>query len=721
MMFTPALSGSPRFVLTTLAAAATAAYLPAQAWAQQDPAPVLPTVRVPSQADTETATGPVRGFTAKRSATATKTDTPLAETPQSISVVTQDEVQARGATSVKDAVSYSPGIIPSNSYDLREDLTSLRGFPYDWASIYLDGLQMPSSTYAVSTVEPYGLERIEIIRGPASMLYGQTSTGGLLNMVSKRPSPSAAREVKVTLGEHSRKELAFDLAGPVGTSGEWSYRVVGLTRRADTPIQFVRSDRDFLAPSLTWSPSKRTSVTVLASTMRDDLGHSGGTQAFLPSTGIVQPSPNGTIAPGTYGGEPQFDHYKKQQHSVGYDLSHELSDTLTLQQNLRVRKVDLNYQTAYGSGLDPADPSGRTLTRAAFGSFGGNDSTSADTRVQAKWKQGRIEHTTLLGMDLRRTEVGERNYFGAGPSIDIFAPVYGAAIALPDAPYVDQTVTSRQVGLYAQEQMKIERLVLTAGARWDSAKLNVTERTTPYAFELTERKVTGRLGVNYLLDNGVTPYASVATSFTPTLDPNLYGDPFKARTGKQGEVGVKVQPNADSLYTAALFDLRQKNTLTPDPDQVNHPFGQVQTGEFRSRGLELEAKASLTKALRVVASYTHLDAKFTRSNGDNLGNSPKGIPDNAAALWLDYQVQRGLNVGAGARYVGERASSDSAAERFMLPAFTLVDASLRYEFDRYEFALNVNNLGNKVTQDCWGARCWYGAARNVQTSLSYRW
>jgi iron complex outermembrane receptor protein len=709
----------PRFPLTALAASLLSASALAQTAA---PTSTLPAVRVQAGAE-ESATGPVQGFTAKRSASGTKTDTPLRETPQSVSVITRDEVQARGASNIKEVIGYTPGITPSNSFDLREDLTSLRGFPYDWASMYLDGLQMPSSTYAISTMEPYGLERIEVVRGPASMLYGQTSTGGLINMVSKRPSSVPAREVKLLLGNHARRQLAFDLTGPIGDGGEWSYRLVGLTRDSKTAVEHVRGDRDFLAPSLTWRPSRQTSLTLLASTISDDLGHSGGTQAFLPASGIVLPNPNGSIAAHTNGGEPHFDFYKKKQQSVGYDLEHIFNDTFTLQQNLRVRKVDVDYQTAYGLGLDPGDPSERTLTRAAFGSFGCNESVSADTRLQARWTQGRVEHTTLVGLDLRRTRVNERNYFGDGPSLDVFAPVYGAAIALPALPYVDQTVESKQAGVYVQDQLKFDkRWVLTLGARWDEAKLDVDERSTPYVLKKTDRKATGRAGLNYLFDNGVSPYVSAATSFTPTLDPNPYGAPFEPRTGKQVEAGVKVQPvGSNSLYSAAVFELTQRNALTSDPDQVNRPFGQVQTGEFRSRGLELEAKTALTKSLSLIASYTHLDAKFTRSNSDNLGNSPKGIPDDSAALWVDYKVQQGLSLGAGARYVGERASSDSAAERFTLPAFTMLDAAVRYEFDRYELALNVNNLTDKVTHDCWGARCWYGAARSVQGSLSYRW
>lgn len=283
------------------------------------PEPTLPSVRIAATLDKETALGRVNGYVATRSATGTKTDTPLVETPQSISVITSDELAARAVTNIKEAVGYTAGVTLSPAQDLREDLTTFRGFPFDWASFYLDGLAMPSTTYGVSTSEPYGMERIEVLRGPASMLFGQSSTGGLLNMVSKRPTSEPIREIQFQTGSHQRRQVGFDLAGVIGDSGEWTYRLAGLTRRSHTDIDFVEDNRIFLAPALTWAPSAATSLTVLASTLQDDLGHSGGTSAFLPASGIALPNPNGRIARHTYGGEPNFDRYKKKQHSLGYE------------------------------------------------------------------------------------------------------------------------------------------------------------------------------------------------------------------------------------------------------------------------------------------------------------------------------------------------------------------------------------------------------------------
>lgn len=687
---------------------------------------VLPEVRVVGEHAEENAWGPVHGYVATRSATGTKTDTPILETPQSVSVVAADEMQARGVSNIKEAVGYTAGVTPSVSFDLREDLTTFRGFPFDWASFYLDGLAMPSTTYAVSTSEPFGMERIEVLRGPASMLYGQSSSGGILNMVSKRPLDGGVREVQLQAGSHNRRQLAFDLGGAASADRDWNYRVVGLARRSDTEIDFVEDNRVYLAPSLSWRPSAATSLVLLANYMYDDLGRSGGTSAFLPASGILLPNPNGKIARNTYGGEPGFDFYKKKQVSLGYEFRHAFDDTWQFTQNARWRTVNVDYQTAYGLGLSPADPSQRTLQRAAFGSFGETRALSVDNQLQATWESAGVRHTTLLGIDYRDFSVDEVRYFGPGAPIDIFAPVYGAPFALPATPDTSRAVKVEQLGFYVQDQARFARhWLLTLGARHDTAKHDVDDRIGAFDNRLTERKTTGRAGLSYLFDNGMAPYVSVATSFTPVLTPNYYGEPFKAMAGKQYEAGLKYQPpGGRSLYTAAVFELTQRNALTADPDQVNRPFGQVQTGEYRSRGIELEAKAQLTRSLNLLAAYTYLDAEITKSNDGNVGGTPKGIPSNTASVWADYTFRgdelQGFGFGLGVRYVGRRPSDDSAGA-YMVPAFTVLDALISYELGDWRLALNASNLADKTIYDCWYARCWYGQGRSLLATVSLRW
>lgn len=725
-------------LITVLAASSTAPSVQAQTAEAS-----LPVVRTSAQA--EKGKGEIIGVAAQRSATGTKSDAAIIEVPQSITVIGAAEIEQRAATNIKEAIGYSSGVTPSISYDAREDLISFRGFPFDWASGFQDGLQMPSSTYANAMVEPYGLERVEVLKGPASMLYGASPTGGILNLVSKRPTATSNRELQVQVGDHQRRQLAGDFSGALGA--EWAYRLTGLMRESGSEIEFVRDDRRFFAPALSWRPTGATRLTLLASWQEDDLGASGGTQAFLPASGIARPNPNGKIARHTNGGEPGFDFYKKEQRSFGWELEQQLGDKLQLEHALRLRDVDLRYQTGYGGGIDPADATQRRLLRSTFGSFGGNQSFASDTRLLGKFGTTEFEHSWVAGLDLRQTKVDERNYFGDAPSIDIFAPVYGATMVLPATPYADQAIKNRQVGLYVQDQIRFDRhIVTTLGLRWDSSRNEVTNRQEAAAsFTKKENKLTARVGVNYLFDNGLAPYASLATSFTPTLAANSVpgGKPFDARTGKQFELGLKYQPpGSDTLVTAALFDIRQRNTLTLHPDQANFPFAQVQSGEYRSRGFEAEGKTRLDlggpKALSVIGAYTYLDAKYTKAapGADalpvtNVGNAPKGVAKHSASLWLDWRLPAtlglpGLSVAAGARHIGERPNDDmtnslTPDSRFMLPAVTVFDAAVRYEQHGYQLALNLGNVTDKTTTDCWGDRCWYGAGRSFRATLAYRW
>ena len=709
----------------TLLAASLASSLPAQAQNEGPAAPAtqpaeaaLPSVLV------QGAQAPALPV-AKRS-TATKRDAALVETPLSISVVTSEEMQARGATNVRDALGYTAGVTDTMGLDTN-DRVSLRGLQRERIDSFLNGLLQPSTFFGVPSVEPYAMERIEVLKGPSSMLYGQSPASGLVNMVSKRPTTASLHEVQLGLGTDSRKQAAFDLGGPLGSGGEWSYRLTGLQRLSETMVDFIRDDRTYLAPALTWQPSARTRLTVLVSTQSDDAGHSGGTPALLPLSGILLPNPNGTISHNTYGGEPGFDGRKVKQHALGYELEHALNDTWRLQQRVRVDRLKADLQQTVGLfGLDPRD--GRTLYRGAYVSDGGSTSTAADTNLQAKWGQARAEHTTMVGVDLRHVQVSELEYWGPAPSINIFAPVYGAPVRKAPLPYTHQNYTSSQVGLYVQDQLKLDqRWLLTLGLRRDNARTRVDDhiRATTVINDTTRpqaRETTWLAGASYLLAGGVVPYASAGTAFRPNVAPNPYGPPFDPTRGRQYEVGVKVQPpGSNSLYTAALFDLTQRNTLTSDPDQLHHPLGKIQVDEFRSRGLELEAKASLTRTLDVVAAYTYLDAKFTRSPLGNLGNGFWGIPTHSASLWADHKMTRALSIGAGLRYMGERPSSDMSTERFMQPAFTQVDAALRYQVDRVELALQMHNLGDKVVLDCAGPNCRYSPGRSVLGTLTYRW
>jgi iron complex outermembrane receptor protein len=719
------------------ASAALAAETPATTESQQ----ALPEVRVQAKAEREDGRGPVTGVVARRTATGTKTDVPIIEVPQAISVITKDEITRGGASNLKEVLAYTPGVTPVLAIDNREDLVTFRGFAFDWNSFFIDGMATPATTYGLARGEAYGMERVEVLHGASASLFGQNPAGGMVNLVTKKPVLAPLREVQLTLGSNQRRQGAFDLGGALTPDGQWSYRLTGLVRKARTDVEYVRDDRNFIAPALTWSPSAATKLTVLAHYIKDDLGHSGGTSAFLPASGIARPNANGTIDRDTNGGEPAFDMYRKEQTSVGYDLDQKLTDTWSFRQSLRYRSVRLSYQTAYGlayvpaASLPPGTPANLYYNRGAFGSFGNNEMVTLDNQFQADQQGQGWEHKALVGLDFRNSTLREIRYFGAGTPINVFDPVYGAPQTLPAAPDTDQQIGVRQLGVYAQSQLKFaKQWLITTGLRADSVRTSFDTALLPSASRTRhENALTGRIGFTYLAPFGLAPYISYATGFTPTSGADYDGNLFKARTSKQAEAGIKYQPTGlNALFTAALFDITQRHVLTRDPDPA-HPFYQVQQGEYRSRGLELEAKGGLTKSLDVVASYTRLNPEITESNSFNVGNRPRGIPLETFAARLDYTIRsgvaRGLGFSVGMQHIGASPSSDGArtsaavapANYYFVPAFNLVNAGVRYEQGPVEWILNVTNVEDKTTYDCWAAKCWYGPGRDARLTMIYRW
>lgn len=719
----------------------TSAALAAETAVSAESQQALPEVRVKAKAEREDGRGAVNGMVAKRTATATKTDTPIAEVPQAISVITKDEIVLRGASNLKEVLAYTPGVTPVLAVDNREDLVTFRGFAFDWNSFFIDGLATPATTYGLARGEAYGLERVEVLHGASASLFGQNPAGGMVNLVTKKPTNTPIRELQFTIGSNQRREGAFDFGGPLSVAGDWSYRVTGLVRKARTDVEYVRDDRAFIAPALTWSPSAATKLTLLAHYINDDLGHSGGTSAFLPASGIARPNANGVIDRETNGGEPGFDMYRKEQTSVGYDLEQRLSDTWSFRQALRFRSVRLSYQTAYGlsyvptASLPVGTPANLFYNRGAFGSFGRTEMTALDNQFNAHWTGANWDHNMLLGLDLRNSTLREVRYFGTGSPINIFDPVYGQPFALPTNPDTDQQIGMRQIGLYAQSQLKFaQQFVLTTGLRVDDVR---TTFDTPLPVSTTkernEQALTGRIGLSYVSPIGVTPYISLASGFTPTSGADFNGNLFKARKSEQAEIGVKYEPRQfNALFTAALFDTTQTNVLTRDPDPA-HPFYQVQQGEYRSRGLELEAKGELTKSLQLIGSYTRLKPEITESNSFNVGNRPRGIPLESFAARLDYTIRLGsagaLGFNAGLQHIGSSPSSDGArtsssvapANYYTVPAFDLVNVGAHYEIGAFRWILNVTNVEDKKTYDCWAAKCWYGPGRDARLTMLVRW
>ncbi|HEX7868464.1 MAG TPA: TonB-dependent siderophore receptor, partial [Variovorax sp.] len=658
----------------------------------------------------ERADGQVEGYVAQRSATATRTDTALLETPRAVTVVTRAQMDDQAVRTVEQSLRYSAGVLTEVSgYDTRFASLSVRGFA---PAEYLDGFKLPTSSLITRWLaEPQALERVELLKGPGAV-YDPSAPGGAINMVSKRPSADAVREVSLSVGNRNRQQASFDLGGAVNADGSLLFRLNGVLRNSDGQTDYSRDDRSFIAPSLTWTPSARTKVTLLAEVARDRTTP----KSIWPEGTLVMPNPWGSIPRERFTGEPGFDRYNRDAFSLTYLLEHRLDDHWTLRQNARHASLDVDYRQVYGTGFQ-SDL--RTLDRMAMRVRDRSRTTTLDTQLESRFSTGPVAHTLLMGVEYQRQASSLQGSVVAAPSIDAFAPVYGAPVPEPAfSAATDNGITQR--GFYVQDQMRSGPWSLGLTVRQDRASNSFSPLVASSRGIDTNTKTTYNAGLLYLAPNGLAPYFSYSTSFTPLSGAFANGDPLRPELGRQFEAGLKYRPpGVDALFTVSAFDLRKNNSPTFDPYVIG-PISQI--GEVRTRGPEFEARAGLTRQLKLVASYTLLDAKITRSlNPAEVGKQPLNTARQTAALWLDYRfgspALQGWSIGGGVRHVGKvPANTDNSLYN---PPYTLLDAALRYERGPYSFALNATNLTDR--RYIAGNGQYFGQSRAVQAKLTYRW
>ncbi|WP_394790986.1 TonB-dependent siderophore receptor [Rhodoferax sp.] len=668
------------------------------------PEATLSAVTVTAAASVETAFSPVVGYAAKRSSTANKTDTPLSETPQSVTVVTRDQMVDQGANTMQEALLYAAGV-RSDTYglDSRSDDAAIRG---STADTYVDGLRQTNDYYtSTARADPYTLERIEVLRGPAAMLFGQGSTAGVLNLVSKRPQAEFQGEVGVQLGSYGRKQIQADITGPLTADGQWLYRLVAVGRDANTQVDYVRDDRSLLMPSLTWKPDAATSLTLQGLWQKD---RSGSTSQFLPWSGILTANPNGQIPTNRFIGEPG-DHYDTDRSTLGYLFEHKFNDQWTVRQNFRYAVNKVDYLTHYANSFSlPGGWYDDPVNQRVIGRYGDYTQTKVhiatiDQHAEGHLRTGAVEHTLLTGLDLTHYRNDKRSG-SSYDTIDAYDPVYGLATPIELGDNVRSS--QRQTGIYLQDQMKIAKdWIVVAGLRHDKVTNSVQGASDEHS-----QATTKRLGLMYLLPNGWSPYLSYSESFTPVAGTNDYGERFKPLRGEQIEVGVKYMPaNSTTQFTAAVYKLKEKNHSTVDP---NNASNSIQVDSTKNQGVELEWKAAVTRDIDAIAnySYTDVDAQLTQ------------VSRNQASVWGKWRFAvagvEGLALGVGVRSMS--AIHDGAAPT--TPAVTLLDAMLSLDQLHWRYALNVSNLTDKVYTTICLSRgdCWYGARRNVVASVTYR-
>ena len=664
------------------------------------PSVALPTVNVEGVA--ETAWGPVDGYVATRSGAGTKTDTPLIETPRSISVVTRQEMDDRAVQNVVDAVSYTAGVLTgAYGYDPRFDDIYIRGFAVTSRGDFRDGLSQTSGNFAYWRTEPYGLERIDVIKGPAGVLYGQTVPGGLINRISKMPVDKSFAEVEGQLGDPAWSQAAFDVGGRATEDGSVLYRLTGLARAADGTVSYTTNNALYLAPAVTFQ-NESTRLTILGNVL--DSRTPSNTQYWQTPT-VLTRIPMGTT----------YNAIQQTQEQIGYQLEHTFDDVWSAKQNVRYGHIDNHSMWMDANGV----VNGPLISMTATNYIETVDSFHADNQLLAKFTTGPVEHKVLGGVDY--LWLNSSYGMGDGPAgdVNIFNPNVPNLLVTPAITSTYGAGLS-QVGLYLQDQITIGGWHLVIGGRQDFA----TEDQSTAGIDTASRDdqaFTWQAGLLYAFENGVSPYVSYATSFLPSINVDQSGQLLEPSTGEQYEAGVKYQPKGGrSFFTLSAYQITQNNYAVPDPVS----FFYLPVGNVRVRGFEAEALVELAQGLDLTAAYTFTQGRILNSlDVPTIGNTPPNMPAHLASLWAKYTVQdgdwKGFGVGAGIRYIGPFWSDSN--NLYKNGAQYPVDAALYYEKDNWKFQLNGKNIFGQQNALLNEGYWYWQQGRSVIASVRYRW
>ncbi|MCA8216664.1 TonB-dependent siderophore receptor [Burkholderia cepacia] len=686
-------------------------------------ATVLPEIDVTGKGDRSSS-----GLVGLRTTAGTKTDTPVAEVPQTINIVTAQQIEMTGATDLNQVLRYVPGFATFGADSRTDSYAALRGFT---PTLYVDGVAAPhTAVIADWRVDPYTIDSIAVLRGPTSVLYGAGEPGAIVDAHTKLADGERVREAGVQIGNDARKQFMVDVGDTLDPDGRYAYRFVGVARDGNAETGPNGDRRVALAPSFRWRPNADTSLTLSATFLQDSGDISSN---FLPASGTVLPNPNGRLSQDIYMGDPGFNDYRKKQWSLGYALEHRVNAIWSLHQDVRWSHLSLDDATVFGNGFAPRSTTNMMRTAGLFRL--NYSRLDIDNHAQARFGTGPLEHTLLLGAQYDRQTTTNSVWLAIAPSLNLYHPVYRPVTdAIFSGPtslgHVDQYTAMNTFGVYAQDQIRWKRWTLTLGGREDFVNARFDDRTAGKQARQDVSAFSGRVGLTYRGDAGLSPYVSHSTSFDPVIGVRLYGGGLpKPTRGTQTEAGLRWQPPGRNLMlSAALYQIDQTNVVTPTPVNLD-PTGttSVQTGKVRSRGIELSAVGKVTRELSVVASYVHQDVKNVQANDASLNHWPVAVPlpRQMASMWADWTWRTGalsgLGFGGGVRY--QSASAGAPDNSLTVPSVTLLDLALHYEMPHWRFALNVANLfDRRYVSGCQSYNvCVFGNERTVLASAKYNW
>lgn len=702
--------------------------------AQDVPATELEKILVQGKSAEEDATGPVDGYVAKATTTGSKTATPITEIPQSVSVVGREELDDRGVVNkVDEALRYTPGVMAEPfGTDADTDWFYIRGFDATQTGVFLDGLTLFSHGFGGFQIDPFMLERVEVLKGPASVLYGGANPGGIISLISKRPVEGQHYYTEIGINSDGNAFGGFDVNDQLNEDGTIRYRVTGKVAGGDTYTDFSEDLRGMILPQITYAPDDATSLTVYALLQGLDQVHVGN--GFLPYEGTVVDAPFGKIDRDAFYGEPHLDEGSYVQQMIGYEARHELENGWSFTQNARYSHLYKHEQGPYTFGWVGGTPTGPDylLNRIGFEATSKVDAFAIDNRAENEFDLGGGSHTFLVGLDYKYYRLDHVQACCGATPISATNPVYGVPQGA-NFVYLDQILTQQQLGIYAQDQIRFaDGWLVTLNGRYDYVDTD-SDAAIGTSYEANDAALSGRAGLAYEFDNGVTPYVSAATFFNPlvgtrTTDPSDPTNPAKMtglepEEGYQYEAGIKYEPSfIDGLLTASVYRITKQNVSVAVPGF----FVSAQLGEVQSTGFELEGKFNVASDWQVIAAFSYTDLEVTEDlNPALIGKTPVIVPDTQASLWVDYTVPdgafEGVSLGAGVRYQGE--SWADALNTLKVPSATLVDAAIRYEMNDWAASLNVANLFDReYVKGCQGVSvCGYGESRTVTLKLSKSW
>jgi iron complex outermembrane receptor protein len=666
----------------------------------------LPTVNVTAAGDTAT------GFNAKK-AQVNKSSTPLAETPMSISVITRDVLDSQQAVSLGDALKNAPGVIASSFGRRGWDDLIIRGQVAS-DSLFMDGLRVAATGGPNRIAEQlFGLEQVEVLKGPASLLYGLVLPGGLVNMVSKRPQATDFANVDVTVGSHDFYQTTVDLNKSLSENGKQAFRINGLISNSNDATDYVWFKNRYIAPSLSLDLGPRTDFTILTSFQERSYVRQQG----LPLSGTIRPNVNGAIARSRFTGEPSALPYNATETRLGYSLTHRFDDGWTLNNNLRWQQYGMHGQFISNTALAAT---GQTLTRSGMDQRFDGETITMDTNLQRAFNTALGKHEVTFGSDYVNAREDNVTYNCPVSALNVYNPVYAARVTCATTARANTSTSVKTLGVYLRDQIRIDRWTLLAGLRRDNSSTYSTNNLANSHTDNPASATTGSLALMVEALPGVRPYISYATSFYPNAGTDVNGNTFKPETGKQVETGVKVELSERTTVNLAIYDLYRRNVLATDPLNTNFS---IAVGEQRSRGGELSINSDFSNGLSLMAGYAYTAATVTDDGGQatsTVGQWVNNVPRQSFTSSARYRMSGAL---AGWELNGGvRAQSVMRTNGYQLPGYALADAGIAYNATRWRAALNVKNMFNKeYYAGGLASAVALGDDRTVMLTLGYRY